>query len=283
MVAELERIEFPGKTGFLASYIDEMGGIWHFHPEFELVLNLKSYGTRIIGDSVELFDKYDMTLISGNVPHSWNHYRHEGGVPPHHALVLHFSRASLGEELLSQHEMSSLRELLANASRGIAFSESDAREAEPYLDAMTRSIGMAKMSAFFSLMNILCNSDKKRLLCSESYKPATDQRGSVRMNDVYDFIRKNYGATITLKDAAGVARMSPFAFSRYFKKNCGAGLIEYINQVRSNRACYLLRETDNHVYEIAMECGFQSISNFNRQFRKYNSLSPLEYRLQFRQ
>jgi AraC-like DNA-binding protein len=281
MVAERENIEFDEKSGFRAAYMDDRGSVWHFHPEYELVLNIKSYGTRIVGDNVELFDRYDMTLIAGNIPHSWNHYRHEGGLPDKHGIVCHFSRESLGDNFLQQHEMKSLRMLMEEAERGLAFSEADARLAEPYLHTMTVSSGMAKIAAFFSVMNILCSSEKRRLLCSDSYRSAADNRGNTRMTDAYAFIRQNYRNQITLREVADVANMSAFAFSRFFKKNSGAGLVEYINQVRTNRACYLLRETDNPVHEIALECGFQSISNFNKQFRKYNSTNPVEYREQF--
>src|SRR5665648_1259585 len=75
MVAELEKILYDDGGGFRAAYISDAGGIWHFHPEYELVLNIKCNGTRIIGESVELFDHYDMILIAGNIPHCWNYYR----------------------------------------------------------------------------------------------------------------------------------------------------------------------------------------------------------------
>ena len=75
--------------------------------------------------------------------------------------------------------------------------------------------------------------------------------------------------------------MSPFAFSRYFKKHSGAGFVEYVNQVRTNKACYLLRETEFQVQDIAAECGFASISNFNKQFRKSVGISPRDYRTQY--
>jgi AraC-like DNA-binding protein len=282
MVAELETINFDEKSGFRAAWLDDKGALWHFHPEFELVLNLKSNGTRIIGDNVEFFDHYDMILVAGNVPHSWNHYRNDGELPDKYGIICHFSREALGESFLKQHEMASLGELMRDAERGISFSENDARKAEPFLEMMTASTGMEKMVAFFSVMNILCSSQKKRLLCTENYKVSSDQLGSKRMRDVYAYIRENYRKQITLKEVSSIANMSPFAFSRYFKKNSGAGLIEYINQVRSNRACYLLRETDENVHQIARECGFYSISNFNKQFRKFNSITPGEYRDQYR-
>lgn len=282
MVAELEKIDFDNCGGFRTSFVSEQGGIWHFHPEFELVLNLTSCGTRIIGDNVELFDKYTMTIVSGNLPHSWNHYRQDEKVPENHSIVLHFRIESLGEPLLAQHEMRGLRDLLTDADRGIAFSESDARLAEPLLTAMTVQTGLDKMVSFFSLMTILTSAEKRRLLCSSDYKRAQDQRGNKRMSDVYTFIRTNYAHPVTLDEVAQVANMSPFAFSRFFKKNSGAGVVEYINQVRTNRACYLLRETDNQIHEIAAECGFQSISNFNKHFRKATTISPREYRAGYR-
>jgi AraC-like DNA-binding protein len=76
--------------------------------------------------------------------------------------------------------------------------------------------------------------------------------------------------------------MSPIAFSRFFKRNSGVGFVEYINKVRTNKACYLLRETEYQVHDIAMECGFSSISNFNKQFRKAEGISPRDYRAQFK-
>src|SRR5664280_1775165 len=90
MVAELEKIQYDDGGGFRAAYINDTGGMWHFHPEYELVLNIKSNGTRIVGDSVELFDQYDMVLIAGNIPHCWNYYRQNNTLPENHGIVVNF-------------------------------------------------------------------------------------------------------------------------------------------------------------------------------------------------
>jgi AraC-like DNA-binding protein len=282
MVAELESISYDDGGGFQASYISDSGGIWHFHPEYELVLNIKSNGSRIIGDSVELFDQYDMVLIAGNIPHCWNYYKQENLLPEKHGIMVHFRVSSLGDSFLSQHEMSSLKELFADAERGIVFSVEDARKAEKYLVQMVNNKGIDKMLDFFNVLKILCKSEKKIFLCSENYKLAFDEKGNKRMTDVYTYIRENYFRPISLEKVAKIARMSPFSFSRYFKKNCGACFVEYLNRVRTNKACYLLRETDYQVQDIALECGFGSISNFNKQFRKTEGLSPRDYRAQFK-
>jgi AraC-like DNA-binding protein len=282
MVAELEKIIYDEGGGFHASYITESSGFWHFHPEYELVLNVKCNGTRIIGDSVELFDRFDMVLIGGNIPHCWNYYRTNHTLPEKHGIILHFKAESIGDSLLSQHEMSSLKELLNEADRGIVYSVEDARKAQVFLEKMIEDRGIDKMVDFFNTVKILVSSDMKSYLCSENYKRSFDESGNKRMSDVYTYIRENYFRPIHLEKIAEVANMSPFAFSRYFKQNSGAGFVEYLNRVRTNKACYLLRETEYHVQDIAGECGFSSVSNFNKQFRKAEGMSPRDYRAQFK-
>jgi AraC-like DNA-binding protein len=282
MVAELEKIQYDDGGGFRASYITDPVGFWHFHPEYELVLNIKSNGTRIIGDSVELFDQYDMVFISGNIPHCWNYYRQNNTLPDQHGIMVHFKISSIGDAFLSQHELNSFNELLSEAERGIVFSTDDAKKAEKYLVQMVSNKGIDKMIDFFNLIKILVTSEKRGSLCSENYKQVFDERGNKRMSDVYMYLRENYFKPISLEKIAKIAKMSPFAFSRYFKKNSGAGFVEYLNKVRTNKACYLLRETEYQVHDIAMECGFASISNFNKQFRKSEGISPRDYRAQFK-
>jgi len=282
MVAELEKIKYDDGAGFRAVFISDTYGLWHFHPEHELVLNIKSNGTRIIGDSVELFDVYDLVLIGRNIPHCWNYYKNENTLPDRHGIMLHFNIDSLGEKLLSQHEMHCVKQLLNEADRGIVFSVEDAKKAEKYLVQMTNNIGIDKIIDFFNVVKILCESNKRGYLCSENYKIAFDERGNKKMTAVYTYIRENYFKPISLEKISQVARMTPFAFSRFFKKNCGAGFVEYLNRVRTNKACYLLRETEYQVHDIAEECGFGSISNFNKQFRKTEGISPRDYRAQFK-
>ncbi len=281
MIAELEKIQYDNGGGFRAAYISDTGGIWHFHPEYELVLNLKSNGTRIIGDSVELFDKYDMVLIAGNIPHCWNYYKQNNTLPEKHGVMLHFKLESIGEPLLSQFEMAGLKDLLNDADRGLVFSVEDSEKVEKHLLQMVNNKGIDKMIDFFNIIKILCTSEKRNYICSENYKLAFDEKGNKRMTDVYTFIRENYFKPVSLSRIAKIAKMSPIAFSRFFKRNSGAGFVEYLNRVRTNKACYLLRETKYHVHDIAMECGFSSISNFNKQFRKAEGISPRDYRAQF--
>jgi len=282
MVAELEKINYDDSGGFRAEYISDTNGFWHFHPEYEIMLNTRINGTRIVGDSVELFDQYDLTLIGSNIPHCWNYYMNRDSVPQERGVMVHFRLSSLGEELLSQHELHTIRNLLIESERGIVFSVEDAKKAEPHLLSMVHNKGIDKMINFFSILKIMSSSGKRNLLCSENYKQAFDERGNKKMTDVYNYIRENFSKPITLEKASRIAKMSPFSFSRYFKKNCGAGFIEYLNTVRMNKACHLLRETEYQIHQISEQCGFSSISNFNKHFRKSEGMAPRDYRAQFK-
>jgi len=282
MVAELEKILYDDGGGFRASYLTDMTGFWHFHPEYELILNTNCNGTRIVGDNVELFDRYDMVLIAGNIPHCWNYYKANGDNPSERGIMLHFKLSSLGEPMLSQHEMHSVRDLLIDSERGLAFSVDDAKKAEHFLMNMVHQKGIDKMINFFNLLRILCHSDKRVTLCSENYKQTFDERGNKKMTDIYNYVRENYSKSLSLERISNIVRMTPFAFSRFFKKHSGAGFVEYLNRVRLNKACYLLRETTYNVNEIASNCGFSSISNFNKMFRRTEGVSPRDYRAQFK-
>lgn len=282
MVAELEKISYDDSGGFRADYISDTDGFWHFHPEYEIVLNTESNGTRIVGDSVEIFDHYDLVLIGGNIPHCWNYYRNEISNPKERGIMLHFKLSSLGEALLSQHELHSVRKLLMDSERGIIFSVEDAKNTESHLVSMVHNKGIEKMISFFSVLKIMCSSDKRGLLCTENYKRTIDERGNKKMTDIFNYVRENYSKPITLEKVSIIAHMSPFAFSRYFKKYAGSGFVEYLNKVRMNKAGHLLRETKYQVHEIAYQCGFSSISNFNKQFRRTEGLAPRDYRARFK-
>ena len=65
--------------------------------------------------------------------------------------------------------------------------------------------------------------------------------------------------------------------SKFFKKNIGISFNEYVNRRRVSEACYLLKTTDKSVLEIGMECGYDSLRSFNRNFRLYLNMSPREF------
>ena len=75
-----------------------------------------------------------------------------------------------------------------------------------------------------------------------------------------------------------LCNLNPTYLSRKFKEETGLNLFEYINRIRIERACRLLKQTRKTVLEIAYQVGYNNISFFNRYFRKTLGMSPGEYR-----
>ena len=99
-----------------------------------------------------------------------------------------------------------------------------------------------------------------------------------QMERAQDYIDRNLAEEIHLEEVAREAAMSSAYFSTLFKKLNGMTLWEYVQSRRIELAAEKLLNTDRNVGEIAMECGYNSISNFNRSFKTVTGQTPVAYR-----
>ena len=89
---------------------------------------------------------------------------------------------------------------------------------------------------------------------------------------------QHYASPITLEDVAKQAHMTPQAFCRYFKKHTRHTFVSFLSEVRINEACKKLTDgAYDSIAGVAYNCGFNSITNFNRVFKSVTSRSPSEY------
>ncbi|MDF2935148.1 MAG: helix-turn-helix protein [Paenibacillaceae bacterium] len=110
------------------------------------------------------------------------------------------------------------------------------------------------------------------------FAPGGRPRVNPLMKQVLAYIDGHYTRRITLEELAGIAHMSSTAFSRYFTKYNGIGPAQYIKRKRIAQAIRLLEETDRTILDIAMDCGFQNISNFYKAFHSLTRQAPGDYR-----
>lgn len=96
------------------------------------------------------------------------------------------------------------------------------------------------------------------------------------------FIRSRFDEPLTLGAVAAEVGMSREHFCSVFHKNTGLRFVEYLTRIRVEEAATLLRGSDRSIAEIALACGFQSISHFNRRFRSVTGRTPSEHRRQAR-
>lgn len=116
---------------------------------------------------------------------------------------------------------------------------------------------------------------------TEACRRVADQRtqnASDLTENARRYIEEHYGRDISLDDISAQAGVSPYYFSKLFKKRTGQTFVEYLTEVRMGKARELLRETDYSMKEISTEVGYGDQNYFSRAFRKYVGVSPSEYR-----
>ena len=93
-----------------------------------------------------------------------------------------------------------------------------------------------------------------------------------------NFIEKHSAEELSLIKVAKVVNVSANHLSEKFKQVTGVNFVEYIAWTRFEKARDLLRNSDLRISEIAFAVGFQSLSQFNRVFKKLSEKSPTQYR-----
>lgn len=117
----------------------------------------------------------------------------------------------------------------------------------------------------------------KNHLLSDSMIDTTAAQNE-RFNGVIDYIREHYQEYITLGQMAELTHLSEGQFCRLFKSFTGMSPNQYLIRYRILQSCQLLLKTDTSITDIALSCGFNNISYFNRAFLKIMNTTPGDYR-----
>jgi AraC-like DNA-binding protein len=253
---------------------------WHFHPEFELVLVLRSTGRRMVGDHIGYFNDDDLVFMGSGIPHVWiNDPQFMSGEAGYQAdaIVIHFMDSFLGDKFLSIPEMENFKNILRLSSRGLAYHGKTRERINHLMKNMVTMSGLKRLSALFEIFDMLATSTEYEVLASPGYTQV-ELKASDRFGKVTEYIMRNFDKEITLPEVASIANMAVTTFCNFFKDHFRVTFVEYLNTVRIGYACKLLADDDYNIVEIAYESGFKNLANFNRQFKRYKNMTPTEYR-----
>lgn len=126
-----------------------------------------------------------------------------------------------------------------------------------------------ELSLFFSILY------KYDYLVSENRSNA---KSNIYIKKAIAYIVENYNRHISNKEIADYTGFSESHFMALFKKYCGTSFVNYLNRIRIEKAIELLKSTDLLIIDIAEKTGFNSVSLFNRTFKKTTGKTPKEYR-----
>lgn len=250
----------------------------HTHQEFELNFVQNAAGVRrIVGDSIEIIGDYDLVLITGSdLEHVWE--QHECQSVNIREITIQFSSELFNSEFMQKKQFKSIRKMLDNAKKGIAFPMEAIMKVYSKLDKLASEQGFYAMIHFLTILYELSQYENYRYLASNSFANGNEMINSRRILKVHQYINKNYKEKIELSYLAKMVGMTETSFSRFFKLRTGKTPSEYIINVRLGHATRLLIDSTHSIAEICYQCGFNNLSNFNRIFKSKKQFTPKEFR-----
>jgi AraC-like DNA-binding protein len=247
---------------------------WHFHPEYEIVFIMGADGTRHVGEHISRFEGSDLVLIGPHIPHLNFDY---GIKTPYEKIVVHIKEDFLERSFKNFPELMDIQSLFLKAKNGICFNK---KTKEVIGERLMNLVKMPRFEQFIEILSIfqyLATSNEYFLLHSKPIEQHYNLKEQQRLKSVHRYIEDHYQEKIDISKMAELTHLSNAAFCRYFKKMTLMTFTEFLNQYRINQAKKLLI-LDKNVTETCYECGFESLSYFNRTFKKVVGENPLQFK-----
>lgn len=250
----------------------------HYHDELELNMIVNAKGAqRVIGDHMKEIEELELVLVGSNLQHAW--FTHKCKSKEITEVTIQFHKDLFDEKMLKRNQLSFIRRMFEQAARGIAFSKETASALTDRILNLNQKHGFNGVLELFSILHELSVSSNMQLLSDASFNNTKNfSYNSRRVEKVMEYMNANFDRSITLNEVAKLANMTQTAFSRFFKTRTGVNFIDSLNDIRLGHASRMLIETTETVSEIAFNCGFNNIANFNRLFKKKKNCTPKEFR-----
>ena len=250
---------------------------WHFHPEFELVFIEGADGNRHVGNHFSRFKGSDLVLIGSYIPHLNFDY---GIRTPYEKVVVHIQPAFLKRDFETTPELVAIHDLMTLSKQGIAFGIETQKHIGVRLKNLTKLNKFEQFLELLDILNFLSRADDKMLLHSEPVKNQFNTRDKDRLDKIYAFIDEHYQRRIDIQEVADLSHLSKPAFCRYFKKITKLTFTQFVNHYRIDKSKKLLLSGKN-VTETCFSSGFESLSYFNRTFKKITGTNPISFRSRY--
>ena len=249
----------------------------HYHEEMELNLIINAKGAkRMVGGHVGEIDEVELVLVGANLPHVWR--THNCKSRKIQEITIQFHKDLFEEKMLKRNQLHFIREMFEKSSRGILFSPTTTQQVISRLKKLRSKQGFDSVLELMSIFHDLSTSRNLQLLSEANFSNVQPTYKSRRIEKVMEYMRQNFDKSIDLSDVSKIANMTEVSFSRFMKTQTGIGFIDSLLDIRLAHASRLLIDTNQPISEIAYNCGFNNISNFNRLFKKKKGCTPKQLR-----
>lgn len=286
MKTALHKSGIPPSQIFVIKHLEDkhFDPVWHAHSEYQLFVVIEGIGTRFIGDSIKSFKPGELVLTGPHLPHLWRSdetYFEKKNSHKAKGIVIYLNENFLGEHILEKEEMRALKKLFSKAMRGLQFYGPKKNEVIKLMNELTELQGLHSVIHLLHILEILATTKDYHYISSRPYNASFNQNETDRLNKVYEYAFKNFRKKVLLEEIAELLHMTPTSFSRYFSMKNNKTFSKFIAEIRIKHACEMLTETDESVAQICYDCGFNTLSNFNKQFKEIISKKPSEYKKEF--
>jgi len=282
IAVSLEKVEVPSYASFHTEVYRQpyFSGAWHYHPEFELLLIINGSGRRLVGDHGDDFEKNDLVLLGGYLPHAWipdPKYLKKNSTENCESIYIQFKKDIFGSHFIDIPELKGVRKILHHAERGIKITGTNKNQIITLLKETPDLSSLDQLLKLIKMLDLTYRSDYE-ILASEEYIKDSFYFKSNRILKVHQYIMENYQHEISVDHCAQMINMTVSSFCRYFKSETQYTFTNYLNKIRIDFSKKFLSNTDLPIKEIGFECGYNSVPYFNKQFKKLEEISPFAYR-----
>jgi len=250
----------------------------HVHEHhYEIYFLLSGERNYFIQDRVLAAQKGDLVIINKKELH----HTADRGEPGHERLLINFEDEFIrlpewedGVKLLPFPSGSGVLKLSREDQavvKNLMFKMMEELKAEPV------GYSMFVRALLTELLLLICRWGDRNAHDPDSQKPLHG-----KVSKIAEYIMNNYREDISIAMLSERFFISPYYLCRMFKKLTGIGIVEYIQMARVKEAQRLLIETDHKIIRIAEAVGYDNLGHFNRIFKKFAFMSPLQYRKKIR-
>ena len=250
---------------------------WHYHPEYELVYVEAATGIRHVGQHISSYMESDLVLIGPNIPHLNFDY---GLKTEYRQVVVQLKEHFLGDAFQETPELESIEKLFARAYLGLSFTGGTKKKVAEKLKQMQRLNHFGQLLCLLEIFQLLATSDEVTELNDQDTSVKLFLNDKIRMGTIYQYIHAHYNHTPDVNEVASKVHLSTAAFCRYFKKQTKMTFTDFVNQYRIAQSRTLLLQ-DKSVSEACYEVGFESLSYFNKLFKRIEGKNPSEFKKRY--
>lgn len=251
----------------------------HFHNLMEIGICRQGLGDIYMDEEVLRYKTGDITLIPENYPH----ITISDGEGTNYWEYIFFDLKSVVEELFPDNPVFLTEAVASVTKRAVMTNSIEDKALAGHINSVIKEF-TDKRPYHQKIIKLHMQAIVLELLRRDASLPVADdcQIKGTNMSQIaaaLDYVNKNYDKQMKAAELADICSMSETHFRRIFESYIKMSPMDYVNLIRIQKACELMKKSNDSMDTIAIKCGFTTTSTFNRNFRKFLDTSPYQWKI----